>query len=116
VIKALLTSLARLCGFFDSLASRGMPCDVGTDLASKALGYMTTLDPKIASAIQARLQGIREWMAEEAPYSIADQRHLDANTPERAYWHLGYQAALQDVLDWAEGRSNAEHRSGDKSS
>jgi hypothetical protein len=116
MIKALLTSLARLCGFFDSLALRGTPCGAGKNFASNALGHMTTLDPKIASAIQARLQGIREWMAEEAPYSIVDQRHLDANTPERAYWHLGYQAALQDVLDLADGRSSAEHRSGDKSS
>lgn len=63
---------------------------------------VTKLDPKIASAIQARLNGIREWMAAEAPYVGADQRHLDANTPERAYWHYGYQAALQDVLDLAE--------------
>ena len=27
-----------------------------------------------------------------------DQRHLDVDTPERAYWHHGYQAALTDVL------------------
>jgi hypothetical protein len=55
-------------------------------------------------------------MTEETPYTTADQRHLDANTPDRAYWHLGYQAALQDVLDLAEGRSSAEPRSEDKSS
>jgi hypothetical protein len=35
---------------------------------------------------------------DEAPYVTADQRHLDENTPERAYWHYGYQAALSDVL------------------
>jgi hypothetical protein len=45
---------------------------------------MTIPDPKIISAIRTRLQGIREWMAEEAPYVTADQKHLDANTPERA--------------------------------
>jgi hypothetical protein len=41
-------------------------------------------------------------IADEAPYITADQRHLDANTPERAYWHYGYQAALRDVLALAE--------------
>jgi hypothetical protein len=69
---------------------------------------MTIPDPKITSAIRARLQGIREWMAEEAPYVTADQKHLDANTPERAYWHYGYQAALADVLALIEGKSSRE--------
>lgn len=70
----------------------------------------------IISAIGERMQCIRQWMADEAPYVAADQRHLDANSPERAYWHYGYQAALKDVLDLVEGRSNQEHRSGDTSS
>ena len=72
---------------------------------------MTEREENIASAIRTRLRGIREWMAEEAPYVTADQRHLDANTPERAYWHYGYQAALSDVLAMVEGRSNQERRS-----
>jgi hypothetical protein len=48
--------------------------------------------------LQQRRDGIRQWLDEEAPYTDCDQRHLDANTPERAYWHHGYQAALSDVL------------------
>lgn len=80
----------------------------GTDSALVALLIMTEREPKIISAIRARLQGIREWMAEEAPYVAADQRHLDANTPERAYWHYGYQAALSDILAIMEGRSSQE--------
>jgi hypothetical protein len=48
--------------------------------------------------LERRRDGIREWLDEEAPYTECDQRHLDANTPERAYWHHGYQAALSDVL------------------
>jgi hypothetical protein len=71
---------------------------------------MTEREPKIISAIRARLQGIREWMAEEAPYVTADQKHLDANTPERAYWHYGYQAALGDVLALLEGTPIQERR------
>jgi hypothetical protein len=49
--------------------------------------------------LRRRRDGIREWLDDEAPYAAADQRHLDADTPERAYWHHGYQAALSDVLD-----------------
>jgi hypothetical protein len=49
--------------------------------------------------LQQRRDGIRQWLAEEAPYAASDQRHLDASTPERAYWHYGYQAALTDIID-----------------
>lgn len=48
--------------------------------------------------LQQRRDGIRQWLEDEAPYTGADQRHLDADTPERAYWHHGYQAALADVI------------------
>ena len=49
--------------------------------------------------LQRRRDGIRQWLDDEAPYTESDQRHLDANTPERAYWHHGYQAALSDVIE-----------------
>jgi hypothetical protein len=49
--------------------------------------------------LQRRRDGIRRWLDEEAPYTDSDQRHLEANTPERAYWHHGYQAALADVIE-----------------
>jgi hypothetical protein len=55
-------------------------------------------------------------MAEDAPYTTVDQRHLDSNTPERAYWHFGYETALQDVLKLAEQCSSPKHRNGDTSS
>lgn len=50
------------------------------------------------SLLQQRRDGIRQWLDDEAPYTDCDQRHLDANTPERAYWHHGYQAALGDII------------------
>jgi hypothetical protein len=49
--------------------------------------------------LRQRRDGIRQWLSEEAPYAVADQRHLDANTPERAYWHYGYQSALTDIIE-----------------
>ena len=51
-----------------------------------------------ATMLRHRRDNIREWLEEEAPYTDVDQRHLDAHTPERAYWHHGYQAALTDIL------------------
>jgi hypothetical protein len=48
--------------------------------------------------LQQRRDGIRQWLDDEAPYTECDQRHLDGGTPERAYWHHGYQAALSDVI------------------
>lgn len=48
--------------------------------------------------LRQRRDNIREWLEEEAPYTEVDQRHLDAHTPERAYWHHGYQAALTDIM------------------
>ena len=36
---------------------------------------MSEREPKITSAIRTRMQGIREWMAEEAPYVTVDQKH-----------------------------------------
>jgi uncharacterized protein YhfF len=50
------------------------------------------------TTLRQRRDNIREWLEEEAPYTDVDQRHLDAHTPERAYWHHGYQAALSDIM------------------
>lgn len=51
-----------------------------------------------ACALDQRLVQIARWLEDEAPYVRFDQRHLDAGTPEQAYWHLGYDAALRDAL------------------
>jgi len=56
---------------------------------------------EIVRKITLRRTHQREWLKETCPYVFADQKHLDASTPERAYWHYGYQAALGDVLRWA---------------
>ena len=49
--------------------------------------------------LRQRRDSIRDWLDDEAPYAASDQKHLDAHTPERAYWHHGYQAALDDILE-----------------
>jgi hypothetical protein len=49
--------------------------------------------------LKRRRDGIREWLQDEAPHTAVDQKHLEEASPERAYWHHGYQAALNDVID-----------------
>ncbi|HVY43929.1 MAG TPA: hypothetical protein VG966_12915 [Hyphomicrobiaceae bacterium] len=51
------------------------------------------------SLLKRRRDDIREWLDLEAPFTQVDQKHLDADTPERAYWHHGYQAALADIIN-----------------
>lgn len=60
-------------------------------------------DHKNIELLQKRRDAIRDWLDDEAPYAGCDQRHLDADTPERAYWHHGYQAALDDVINMLTG-------------
>lgn len=48
--------------------------------------------------IAERARHLEQWLADEAPYVSFDQKHLDGGTPEQAYWHLGYLAALRDAM------------------
>lgn len=59
--------------------------------------------PETKAVLRQRCEHIRAWLDDHAPYTAADQTHLDADTPERAYWHYGYQAALTDVLEMLSG-------------
>ena len=56
------------------------------------------IDDNLAKQMENRRAKLKRWLADEAPYTSADQKHLTASTPEQAYWHHGYQAALADVL------------------
>jgi hypothetical protein len=60
------------------------------------LGAMS--DRTTIALLEQRRDDIRDWLSEEAPYAAFDQKHLDAQTPERAYWHHGYQSALADII------------------
>ena len=60
------------------------------------------LDNDTIAQLRAQSADIEAWLDAEAPYTQVDQKHLDADTPERAYWHLGYQIALRDVLTLVE--------------
>lgn len=59
--------------------------------------------------LERRRDDIREWLEDEAPHATFDQKHLDTGSPERAYWHHGYQAALADIIELL---SSVRQRSG----
>lgn len=70
----------------------------------------------IASEIRAKHDAIKRKLADVAPYTFTDGKQLDANTPERAYWHLGYIAALNDVLRMLSGEVSQKPDSTDRTS
>ena len=57
-----------------------------------------TFDHDIVSALEERRDGIRSWIEEAAAFTALEQGHLVESSAERAYWHHGYQAALDDVI------------------
>lgn len=52
----------------------------------------------LEDVLDSRRKDIAEWLSNNAPACQHEQRHLDADTDERAYWHYGYMAAMSDVL------------------
>lgn len=60
----------------------------------------------LAEVIDRKLDGIREWLRENAPEIQDEQRHLDAESVERAYWHFGYAAALRDIKNCLPGKND----------
>src|SRR5918999_1258884 len=48
--------------------------------------------------LQKRRDGIRQWLSDAEPYTMHDQKHLNAASCEQAYWHHGYVTALDDAL------------------
>lgn len=73
------------------------------------------MNRKTRALLLRRRKTIEDWLAAAAPYSFADQRHLDGGTPEQAYWNYGYLSALTDVLSLVSGEER-KPRSADKSS
>jgi hypothetical protein len=48
--------------------------------------------------LRARMAGISERLDGPWAAKLNEQRHLDRDTTESAYWHSGYHQALTDVL------------------
>jgi len=59
-------------------------------------------DPR--AKLQARIDGLEAWLRENHPEIGGQQKHLDAGSSERAYWHYGYLTALRDALNLLGGQ------------
>lgn len=64
---------------------------------------------EITDLLQARYDGLAEWLRENAPECQGEQRHLHSGTDVRAYWHYGYLAAVNDVLRLLDGSWTEVH-------
>lgn len=64
--------------------------------ASQAAGAVR--QQSLEDVLDSRRQDIAEWLSLNAPNCQEEQRHLDAESDERAYWHYGYMIAMRDVL------------------
>lgn len=49
--------------------------------------------------LHLRLAGLGAQLDGEWATKLSEQRHLDRDTTESAYWHAGYYQALADVLN-----------------
>jgi hypothetical protein len=59
------------------------------------------MEPQCAELIvrlRERVAQLTDWLQKEGAEYLTEQKHLDPETPERTYWHLGYLAAVNDVL------------------
>lgn len=82
---------------------------------------------KALEKLQKRADELSSWLTDECPYVAADQKHRRqrrlrrrrrrqrrqrrrANTPERAYWHYGYRAALIDALALLQPQGTAQDK------
>ena len=63
----------------------------------------------LEEALEERISGLTTWLREHAAECFDEQRHLDADTRERAYWHYGYLVALLGVLNLLGGRRRSLH-------
>lgn len=49
--------------------------------------------------ISNRLEDLSAYLTGDRETELIEQRHLDADACEHVYWHAGYRAALNDVLN-----------------
>ena len=94
-------------------------CTAGRPQKRVGSGSSNMFNKDNVTLLRQRRDSIREWLDEEAPYTDVDQRHLDAHTPEQAYWHLGYHRGLSDMLSFlkeqaedSEGTASPSHADG----
>lgn len=63
----------------------------------------------LTALLETRRSKLAEWLENHAPECKTEQKHLDAGTEERTYWHFGYLVAIRDVLALIGNASTPRH-------
>lgn len=75
-------------------------------MTDKSADASTPKPVVLAERIDERLAGIVQWIEENAPEIMDEQKHLNAGSAERAYWHYGYAIALRDIRKCLAGKNS----------
>ena len=65
---------------------------------------------ELLSTIERRKASLDVWLSDHCRQAVSQQEHLSNGTDGRAYWHIGYKAALDDVFSYLKELSEAEER------
>jgi len=91
-----------------------MGIDVAYSVALKKIANLEAEVERLKAAcaemhnkIERRCAGTLEFLKSDYPWIFQDQRHLDAGSEERGYWHYGYLSALQDTEKLKESNPGA---------
>lgn len=60
----------------------------------------------ISAELEFRLNNIAQWLKEEAPHTVIEQKHIVQNSSEQAYWNYGYMMACADIASRLQGEQN----------
>lgn len=52
---------------------------------------------EILQSVRQRLATLAEWIGSRTNHDKVGDKHLDADSVERLYWHMGYYNALKDI-------------------
>lgn len=61
----------------------------------------------LVKALAHQHKAMDEWLQNRAPETFEKQAHLDEGSPERAYWHHGYRAALGDIIEFISSQASS---------
>lgn len=65
--------------------------------------------------ISNRLEDLSAYLTGDRETELIEQRHLDADACEHVYWHAGYRAALNDVLNLLQATVDEDRNVGSQS-
>lgn len=62
--------------------------------------------------IVERIAAMEEWMRQYGSSALREQRHLERDSIERAYWNFGYLMALREALALVSDQDDSSQRDG----